>query len=179
MIDTCLLTAQARVSNYEMKLMDIDMDELGIPDTEYDAKVVMSSGEFGRIVRDLSNLGESVRIEVSKEGVRFSADGEAANGSVLLKQTDGSGKSFKAAKKGESSKKANGKVKKEDGEDEDMDEDKEEDDGGDYQAPDADDAKEEDDEEEDDEEEEEVGKKRKKSSSSSKRESSLLKPPTL
>jgi proliferating cell nuclear antigen len=72
-----------------MKLMDIDSDTLGIPDTEYDARVTMPSSEFTRIVRDLSQLGESVRIEVSKEGVRFASEGEAANGSVLLKQAEG------------------------------------------------------------------------------------------
>ena len=72
-----------------MKLMDIDSDTLGIPDTEYDARVTMPSSEFTRIVRDLSQLGESVRIEVSKEGVRFASEGEAANGSVLLRQAEG------------------------------------------------------------------------------------------
>lgn len=72
-----------------MKLMDIDSDTLGIPDTDYDARVTMPSAELTRIVRDLSQLGESVRIEVSKDGVRFVSDGEAANGSVLLKQTEG------------------------------------------------------------------------------------------
>ena len=72
-----------------MKLMDIDSDQLGIPDTDYDSHVIMPAAEFGRIVRDLSLLGESVRIEVSKEGVRFAADGESANGSVLLKQSGG------------------------------------------------------------------------------------------
>ena len=70
-----------------MKLMDIDSDQLGIPDTEYDAQVTMASSEFARIVRDLSQLGESVRIEVSKEGIRFASDGESANGSVLLKHS--------------------------------------------------------------------------------------------
>ena len=59
-----------------MKLMDIDADTLGIPDTEYDARVTMQSSEFGRICRDLSLLGESVKIEVSKEGVRFASEGE-------------------------------------------------------------------------------------------------------
>lgn len=71
-----------------MKLMDIDADTLGIPETEYDARVTMLAAEFTRIVRDLSSLGESVRIEVSKEGVRFASDGEAAQGNILLKQTD-------------------------------------------------------------------------------------------
>ncbi|KAI0823244.1 proliferating cell nuclear antigen, C-terminal domain-containing protein, partial [Trametes gibbosa] len=76
-----------RIAVYDMKLMDIDADTLGIPDTEYDASVTMPSPEFSRIVRDLSQLGESVRIEVSKEGIRFISEGEAANGNILLKQS--------------------------------------------------------------------------------------------
>ncbi|TFK45716.1 proliferating cell nuclear antigen [Heliocybe sulcata] len=91
--DVLNLTYEARsadrIAEYDMKLMDIDSDQLGIPDTEYDARVTMPASEFSRIVRDLSQLGESVRIEVSKEGIRFASDGEAANGSVLLKQSEG------------------------------------------------------------------------------------------
>lgn len=47
-----------RLAEYDVKLMDIDVDTLGIPETEYDARVTMPSSEFGRIVRDLSMLGE-------------------------------------------------------------------------------------------------------------------------
>lgn len=82
------ITGGDRIAEYDMKLMDIDADTLGIPDTDYDARVTMTAAEFTRIVRDLSSLGESVRIEVSKEGVRFASDGEAAQGNILLKQTD-------------------------------------------------------------------------------------------
>lgn len=78
-------TDSDRISSYDLKLMDIDAETLGIPKTSYEARIVLSSAEFTRIVRDLSLLGDSVRIEVSKEGVRFASDGEAANGNVLLK----------------------------------------------------------------------------------------------
>lgn len=88
-------TDSDRIAEYDMKLMDIDSDTLGIPDTDYDARVTMPASEFARIVRDLSLLGESVRIEVSKEGVRFASDGEAANGSVLLKQTEAARAKYK------------------------------------------------------------------------------------
>ena len=77
-----------RIADYEVKLMDIDAETLGIPVTDYEARVTMPASEFSRIVRDLSSLSESVRIEVSKEGVRFISDGESANGSILLKQTE-------------------------------------------------------------------------------------------
>ncbi|PPQ94881.1 hypothetical protein CVT25_004668, partial [Psilocybe cyanescens] len=77
-----------RIDEYGMKLMDIDANTLIVPETKYDARVTLPSSEFTRIVRDLSQLGESVRIEVSKQGVRFTSDGEVANGSVILQQSD-------------------------------------------------------------------------------------------
>ncbi|KAJ9097779.1 hypothetical protein QFC20_006125 [Naganishia adeliensis] len=80
-----------RVGEYDMKLMDIDQEHLGIPDTQYDATITFSSTEFARICRDLSALGESVKIEVDKQGIRFSSDGEIGNGSVLLKHSAGRG----------------------------------------------------------------------------------------
>ena len=101
-----------------MKLMDIDIDSLSIPDTEYEARVTMPATEFARIVRDLASLGESVRIDVSKEGVRFTCDGEAANANILLRQSEDSGpigkvKQLKTKEEGAPS--SSKKVKKEDG----------------------------------------------------------------
>jgi len=164
-----------------MKLMDIDSDTLGIPDTDYDARVTLPSNEFTRIVRDLSQLGESVRIEVSKEGVRFASEGEAANGSVLLKQSEGSVSSVGGSnlKKGKNKIKAEGEeedeeegsmakkinVKKEKGGDGDveMDGDENEADEDEFKPVSDDGGEDEQDkDEDDDEDEEESGRKRKK-----------------
>ncbi|ORY27996.1 proliferating cell nuclear antigen, N-terminal domain-domain-containing protein [Naematelia encephala] len=106
-----------RVGEYEMKLMDIDQEHLGIPDTNYDATITMSSSEFQRICRDLAALGESVKIEASKEGVRFSSEGEVGNGSVLLKQSAGQDRSGGSKKK---------EVKRDPDEDEEEEEEEEE-----------------------------------------------------
>jgi proliferating cell nuclear antigen len=51
--------ASDRISEYDIKLMDIDQEHLGIPDTEYSATVSMPSGEFQRICRDLMAISES------------------------------------------------------------------------------------------------------------------------
>lgn len=182
-----------RIAEYDMKLMDIDSDTLGIPDTEYDARVTMPSAEFTRIVRDLSQLGESVRIEVSKEGVRFASEGEAANGSVLLRQTDGAGSSsgkIKAKKEdaeedevvevedddgdeepegedsGKKTKKPKVKKEKKD-EDVEMDEDEEKDKDEEDFTPKSDEEGEGEKEVDNDSDEESSGKKRKKKASTS------------
>jgi len=126
-----LLVEEDRVGEYEMKLMDIDQEHLGIPDTQYDATITMSSSEFQRICRDLAALGESVKIEASKEGVRFSSEGEVGTGSVLLKQSAGTDRGAGASRKKE--------VKRDPDQDEDEEEEQEEkpdveDEGGEFSS---------------------------------------------
>jgi proliferating cell nuclear antigen PCNA len=52
-------TENDRLSEYDLKLMDIDQEHLGIPETEYAATVSMPSNEFKRICMDLMALSES------------------------------------------------------------------------------------------------------------------------
>jgi len=87
---------QEKVSDYELKLMDIDSEHLGIPETEYSCVVKMPSGEFQRICRDLSQLGDSVVICCTKEGVKFSASGELGTGNIKLSQNASSDKEDEA-----------------------------------------------------------------------------------
>lgn len=69
-----------RMSEFAMKLTDIDIEQVGIPETEYSAIVKMPSSEFSRVCRDLSNFGESVTICVTKDGLKFSVKGDSSNG---------------------------------------------------------------------------------------------------
>ncbi|TGZ83436.1 putative proliferating cell nuclear antigen [Ascodesmis nigricans] len=77
-----------RIAEYDIKLMDIDQEHLGIPDTEYAATVTMPSSEFQRICRDLNALSESVSIEAAKEGIKFSCQGDIGSGAVTLRQNN-------------------------------------------------------------------------------------------
>lgn len=76
-----------KVSDYEIRLMDIDSEHLGIPDTEYGCIVKMPSAELQRICRDLSQLGDTVVITCTKEGVQFSTSGDTATGNIKLAQS--------------------------------------------------------------------------------------------
>ncbi|QSZ28845.1 hypothetical protein DSL72_003350 [Monilinia vaccinii-corymbosi] len=74
-----------RLSEYDLKLMDIDQEHLGIPDTEYAAVITMPSSDFKRICVDLMALSESVSIEATKDGVKFACNGDIGNGAVTLR----------------------------------------------------------------------------------------------
>ncbi|KAG0937417.1 hypothetical protein G6F57_007745 [Rhizopus arrhizus] len=62
--------------------MGINSKHLGIPKTTYEAVIQMPSTKFEEIVRDLSIL---VTIECTKDGIKFSANGEIGKGSVTVK----------------------------------------------------------------------------------------------
>jgi proliferating cell nuclear antigen len=66
--------------------MDIDSEHLGIPDTKYQCAVEMPSAEFQRICREISVIGDTVKISASKDGVKFSVAGDMGTGSIVLKQ---------------------------------------------------------------------------------------------
>lgn len=50
-----------RVSDFDFKLMDIESEQLGIPDTEYKCSIRMPSSEFQRIIRDISTFGDTCK----------------------------------------------------------------------------------------------------------------------
>lgn len=61
----------------------------------------MPSGEFARICRDLSQIGDAVMISCAKDGVKFSASGELGTGNVKLSQTSSVDKEDEAVGVGE------------------------------------------------------------------------------
>jgi proliferating cell nuclear antigen len=76
---------QDRISEFELKLMDIDSEHLGIPETEYKCNVRLPAAEFQRIIRDLGVLGDTCAISVNKEGIKFSSSGDLGTGNIILK----------------------------------------------------------------------------------------------
>lgn len=82
-------TGQDRLSEFELKMMDIDCERLGIPPEEYHSTVKMPSNEFQRICRDLAVLGDTAVIKVSKAGIKFSVSGDVGTGSITHKHGAG------------------------------------------------------------------------------------------
>eukprot|EP00941_MAST-03F_sp_MAST-3F-sp1_P000084 g84.t1 len=76
-----------KISDFEMKLMNIDSEHLGIPDTEYKTTVRMPASEFMKIINDLSVLGDTCQINASKDGVKFSVQGDLGTGNITCRQS--------------------------------------------------------------------------------------------
>ncbi|KAH8305516.1 hypothetical protein KR018_002330 [Drosophila ironensis] len=79
--------SKERTADYELRLLNLEEDHLGIPETDYSCTVQMPSAEFARICRDMSMFSESVTLACSKQGIKFSADGDL--GTANIKLTEG------------------------------------------------------------------------------------------
>lgn len=84
--------SQDRISDFELSLMDINEEQLGIPDCEYKCTIKMPSQEFQRIIRDMMTLGDTCVISCTKEGIRFSVNGALGTGNVLIRTNNASDK---------------------------------------------------------------------------------------
>uniref|UniRef100_A0A914DQ98 DNA sliding clamp PCNA n=1 Tax=Acrobeloides nanus TaxID=290746 RepID=A0A914DQ98_9BILA len=85
--DTVLFTfvdeKRDRSQDVTVKLMDIDAEQLGIPDQKYSAVIEMPSSEFQKTCRDLAMFSDSIVINATKGGVTFKATGDTG-GSTLV-----------------------------------------------------------------------------------------------
>lgn len=82
-------TSADRVAHFQLKLMDIDSEHMGVPDnTDYEAVINMPSAEYRRIFTDLSVIGDTISIECSKQSACFSVEGDIGTGSLNIQQSD-------------------------------------------------------------------------------------------
>jgi proliferating cell nuclear antigen len=81
----CESSAEDRIADFDLKLMEIESEHMEIPEQQYKVIAKLPSAEFQKICRDLKEFGETMQINASKEGIRFSVQGDVGTGNVMLK----------------------------------------------------------------------------------------------
>mmetsp|Transcript_39347 Transcript_39347/g.80601 ORF Transcript_39347/g.80601 Transcript_39347/m.80601 type:complete len:220 (+) Transcript_39347:235-894(+) len=74
-----------RVSEFHLILLQMDSEQLGIPETVYSAQVSLTSAEYRRICTDMSTLGDTIVIGISKEELKFEIAGDIGKGSIIIR----------------------------------------------------------------------------------------------
>jgi len=81
----CESGADDRISDFDLKLMQIESEHMEIPEQQYKVTAKVPSAEFQKICRDLKEFGETMQVRASKEGIIFSVKGDVGGGNVMLK----------------------------------------------------------------------------------------------
>lgn len=74
---------QQDYGSYQLKLIDVDEERLGIPETEYDCVIEISSSTFQRLIRELKSIGDTCLIKVCKKDGRVQFEVQGAVGKVI------------------------------------------------------------------------------------------------
>lgn len=75
-----------KVTDFEFKLMEINTEQLGIPESESDCTITMSSNEFRTIISDLSPIGDTCTLTVDENGISFSSAGDIGSANIIVKK---------------------------------------------------------------------------------------------
>jgi proliferating cell nuclear antigen len=73
-----------QLTQFNLKLLDIDYEELSIPSVEIDCIVTMPSHDFQRMCRDMSNLHDTLQIDTEKKSLKLSCEGDFASQQTII-----------------------------------------------------------------------------------------------
>ena len=73
---------------FELSLIDLDTQELHIPEKEYEADIEMSSEKFREIVHQLSIFSDSVTFSCNQENIQLIAKGDMGKMTAKIKEDD-------------------------------------------------------------------------------------------
>jgi len=81
-----------RISKVAVKMLDVEKEQLEVPEMETSVSVKMPSQELARICRDLAQFGDNIIINCTKDGIKFAAGtstgGDIAAADILVKPRD-------------------------------------------------------------------------------------------
>eukprot|EP00818_Percolomonas_sp_WS_P002460 CAMPEP_0117436312 /NCGR_PEP_ID=MMETSP0759-20121206/942_1 /TAXON_ID=63605 /ORGANISM="Percolomonas cosmopolitus, Strain WS" /LENGTH=264 /DNA_ID=CAMNT_0005227907 /DNA_START=68 /DNA_END=862 /DNA_ORIENTATION=- len=72
-------------STFKLKLVNIEADPLGIPESDHESVITLPASRFQQICRDLAQIGDTVTISVSKKGVGFAVSGQLGDGEIKIR----------------------------------------------------------------------------------------------
>ncbi len=74
-------------TKFDLKLKNVDFLEVEFSESpDYVYKIEMDSKELNKIVKNLSSIGDTCKLNVNKDSVEFEVDGDIGNGSVSLSE---------------------------------------------------------------------------------------------
>jgi proliferating cell nuclear antigen len=75
-------------TTYSLKLLDINEDELDVPEIEMDVVTTMPSVDFQRIARDMGNLSNEISIFRDGNMLELACQGDFANQKTVIEYSD-------------------------------------------------------------------------------------------
>lgn len=88
----CIENSEKRTSTaFRLKLLDVDIEELNMPEIEFNSIITLPSVYFQRLCKDMSNISELMTIRSRSDELVLSCSGDFASQETTIKDASGSG----------------------------------------------------------------------------------------
>lgn len=77
------------VSHFRLKLLDVDVENISIPDVEFQSVITLPSQYFARLCKDISALSDTITITSRASQLIVSAQGDFASQETIIDQATG------------------------------------------------------------------------------------------
>jgi len=74
---------------FKLNLLDINNSDISIPPAVFESELTLPSGDFQKLIRDMTNIGENVEIKSIGNTLMFNCEGDFANQETILSETQG------------------------------------------------------------------------------------------
>jgi proliferating cell nuclear antigen len=76
------------ITDFKMKLLDVDSEEIKIPDVDFDSVITMPSAYFQRICRDMLNISDTMTISSQGTQLVLGCNGDFARQETVIGEAD-------------------------------------------------------------------------------------------
>ena len=73
---------------FELTRLDMDLENMEIPDVEYQADICLKSSEFSELIKELSIFNDTVKITCTEEKIELLASGTLGSMTASIKEDD-------------------------------------------------------------------------------------------
>ncbi|MBJ23946.1 MAG: proliferating cell nuclear antigen (pcna) [Euryarchaeota archaeon] len=79
---------EGKQAQFQILLMDIEMDNLDLPSFDYSTSIKMPSAEYNKLCSNFKEFGDSISFECSNDQVRIEISGDISSGHVVIENSE-------------------------------------------------------------------------------------------
>lgn len=80
--------ASKKISTMSMTIRDTDNDDYVLPPISFEARVIMLSADFNRVVKEMSSVGTHIEIEVKEKQIKFACKSPVSTRETIFKKNN-------------------------------------------------------------------------------------------
>jgi len=77
-----------RSTQFAMHLLDLEMENMEVPEMHFPISIIMQSSEYTKICRDMNQFSDTMKMTVKTDSIELSVDGDCGEGKLIIQPSE-------------------------------------------------------------------------------------------